>query len=191
MASQREEQHYRRKGNTAKCPACGEPMDPEAYRCPKCKIYFCFKCRRRVQPRDEQFQCMNQKCGYYGKLLCNACVVEVPTYGEESWPELVPGETKASGIPLVAVACVFVAITLLGFGSGLYFDWKDRALNETWIMAWCLAIIAGVVGAGVSAFLIKEFPREVDPVYRNVPLTVEVGRSKCCIACREAVEHLR
>jgi len=26
-------------------------MDPAAYRCPRCLIYFCFKCRRRVQQR--------------------------------------------------------------------------------------------------------------------------------------------
>jgi hypothetical protein len=39
-------------------------------RCPKCRIYFCFKCRRRVQPRDEQFQCMNQQCGDYAS--CSA-----------------------------------------------------------------------------------------------------------------------
>src|SRR5262245_46068192 len=101
MGDEDSRRHYRRTGDTAKCPACGVPMDPEAYRCPSCLIYFCFKCRRRVQPHDEQFQCMNQQCDYYGKLLCNACIVEVAetVEGERSRNELV---RDAQGGPLVA-----------------------------------------------------------------------------------------
>jgi hypothetical protein len=56
-------------------------MDPEAYRCPKCHIYFCFKCRARIAEREPQFQCADQSCPCYGKLLCGACTVMVPVFG--------------------------------------------------------------------------------------------------------------
>src|SRR4051794_31694226 len=114
MSEQRPRREYRRVGTTAKCPACGVSMDSEAYRCPKCRIYFCFKCRRRVQPRDEQYQCMNQQCDQYGKLLCNACVVGAPVLSERSRQVLVedskPGfhrrtiPDKAIGLPSIMVA---------------------------------------------------------------------------------------
>jgi hypothetical protein len=63
-------------------------MDPAAYRCLRCLIYFCFKCSR-VQQRDPQFQCMNQQCEQYRKMLCNACVVEVSVMGDRSRQVLV------------------------------------------------------------------------------------------------------
>ena len=80
MGDQGGERQYRRIGDTAKCPACGWRMDPEAYRCPKCYIYFCFKCRARVTEREPQFQCADQSCECYGKLLCAACTVMVPEF---------------------------------------------------------------------------------------------------------------
>lgn len=55
-------------------------MDAEAYRCPKCYIYFCFKYRARVTEREPQFQCADQSCRCYGKLLCAACTVMVPEF---------------------------------------------------------------------------------------------------------------
>ena len=66
----------KRRGDTSKCPACGTQMDSDAYRCPKCRIYFCFKCRVRVQLGERQFECADQSCNCYGKLLCAACIVE-------------------------------------------------------------------------------------------------------------------
>lgn len=67
-----------RRGDVEKCPACGWRLDPGAYRCPKCRIYFCYKCRARVAEREQQYQCADQSCPCYGKLLCAACVVSPP-----------------------------------------------------------------------------------------------------------------
>src|SRR5438874_1933556 len=67
----------RRRGERMKCPACGWAIDEEAYRCPKCRVYFCYKCRARVGKREEQYQCADQSCSCYGKLLCSACTVMV------------------------------------------------------------------------------------------------------------------
>ena len=69
----------RRKGDVEKCPACGWGLAASAYRCPKCNIFFCYKCRVRVGINDKQYQCADQSCGCYGKLVCNACVVDVST----------------------------------------------------------------------------------------------------------------
>src|SRR5262249_26098677 len=67
----------KRSGDPCKCPACGSLLDQGAYRCPKCRIYFCFKCRVRVGKGDTQFQCADQTCEYYGKLLCSSCTIMV------------------------------------------------------------------------------------------------------------------
>lgn len=93
MGDQRGERPYRRVGDTAKCPACGVSMDPEAYRCPKCRIYFCFKCRDRIPEREPQFQCADQSCSYYGNLLCASCTVMV----RQELPQTYRTETKTVG----------------------------------------------------------------------------------------------
>lgn len=174
-----DDRQYRRVGDTAKCPACGVSMDADAYRCPKCRIYFCFKCRRRVQPRDEQFQCMNQQCGYYGKLLCNACTVEVPQMGDRSRQVLVEDGKNVNVVPPAAVAWAFFIVLAVAFGAGLYFG-----------LPWWGGLVGGVIlGAIVSAWL-ANMTEYKQPVYQTVTENVEIGRSKCCIACRQAVEHL-
>ena len=66
----------RRKGDVEECPACGWGLAASAYHCPKCRIYFCYKCRCRVGKTDAQFECADQSCDCYGKLVCNACVIE-------------------------------------------------------------------------------------------------------------------
>ena len=62
-----------RLGDTKKCPACGSEVDSGAYHCPRCRNYFCYRCRARVLPTDPQFQCVNQECDYHGKLVCSTC----------------------------------------------------------------------------------------------------------------------
>jgi hypothetical protein len=71
----------RRIGEQTKCPACGWGLDASAYRCPKCRIFFCYKCRARVGREETQYQCANQACDCYGKLLCCACVAPVHRVG--------------------------------------------------------------------------------------------------------------
>jgi hypothetical protein len=63
----------KRRGNVEKCPVCGSPVDAEAYCCPTCTSLFCFHCRARVLASDPQFQCVNQSCDYYGRLICDVC----------------------------------------------------------------------------------------------------------------------
>ena len=62
-----------RRGDVGKCPSCGSSVDPDAYHCATCRNYYCFHCRARLLPSDAQLECVNQDCGYYGKLVCGIC----------------------------------------------------------------------------------------------------------------------
>jgi hypothetical protein len=62
-----------RRGDVCKCPICGSSVDQGAYHCAACRNYFCFHCRARLLPSDAQVECVNQDCGYYGKLVCGLC----------------------------------------------------------------------------------------------------------------------
>ena len=62
-----------RRGDVGKCPICGSCVDPDAYHCATCRNYYCFHCRARLLPSDAQLECVNQDCGYYGKLVCGIC----------------------------------------------------------------------------------------------------------------------
>jgi hypothetical protein len=62
-----------RRGDIGKCPICGSSVDPDAYHCATCRNYYCFHCRARLLPSDPQLECVNQDCGYYGKLICGVC----------------------------------------------------------------------------------------------------------------------
>ncbi len=178
MGEERQRQ-YRRMGDTAKCPACGVPMDPAAYRCPRCLIYFCYKCRRRVQQRDPQFQCMNQQCEQYGKMLCNACIVEVPVMGDRSRQELVEDGKHVQTVPDAMIGWAFFIVMGIGFGTGLYFG-----------LPWWGGLVGGLILGGILAGWLSSLTEYKQPVYRTVTENVEVGQSKCCIACRQAVQHL-
>jgi hypothetical protein len=160
-------------------------MDPGAYRCPRCLIYFCFKCRRRVQQRDEQFQCMNQQCGQYGKMLCNACIVEVPVMGEgATGNELVTAEVPGYDKPRFSIkvrALMGLAYFVATFAFTLFSGGERRAVC-TWVL--CTApIVFWMLAAKVQ---VPAIPK----VYRAVWGTVEVGKTKSCIACRQPVQHL-
>jgi hypothetical protein len=186
-------QQYRRVGDTAMCPACGVSMAPEAYRCPRCLIYFCFKCRRRVAQRDPQFQCVNQQCEQYGKLLCSICVVDMPQMGDRTRSELV--KTGVTGIfkpaftnadLVLAFGSVVVALSLLAavFGAAAGPDGPTTVFTG--------AVISIILGAALAAYMSSQKVRapDVPAVYRTVTESVEVGRSKCCIACRQAAQRL-
>ena len=154
-------------------------MDSDAYRCPRCLIYFCYTCRRRIQQRDPQFQCMNQRCEQYGKMLCNACIVEVPVMGDRSSPELVEDFKTVQTVPDNVIASAFFIILSVGIGAGFYFG-----------LPWWGGLVGGaILGGGVAGCLSNQTEYK-QPVYRTVVENVEVGRSKCCIACRQAVQHL-
>ena len=149
-----------RRGNKQKCPACGWNLDGDAYRCPKCRIYFCYKCRARVVERDAQYQCMNQQCDCYGKLLCSACVKPI----EEK--DILP---KDNATIVTLIAGGFVGLITLPAGP----------------IVSAIAATATVTG---TSFLARKFGFNVwltkDKEERVISAPL------CCIACKKPVKHL-
>lgn len=167
-------------------------MDPEAYRCPKCYIYFCFKCRVRVMERDPQFQCADQSCPCYGKLLCAACTVMVPEFMDVTSTEYdsvidVPSRTIIVGDNFGWAA--FIVPVAIGIAL-----WMKLSL---WFG------VVGVVGAFIVIAIILNksgstwFKRNelIPPTMRSVPREItenkQVAEHRCCIQCKHPIKVLR
>lgn len=106
-------QKMRRIGEATKCPACGSGVDSGAYRCPRCLIYFCYKCRVRVDRNAAQFQCANQSCSCHGKLVCSACTVIVTQLQGRTKRELVSPELRLENWNSIRLAIVLIVAGLL------------------------------------------------------------------------------
>jgi len=179
MSNDQQKQTYRRMGDTAKCPACGWSMDPQAYRCPKCRIYFCYKCRARVAERDEQFQCADQSCECYGKLLCSACTVMVPEYGNVT--RTIPGREKVlygrvTVAVVIAVGSIVGGIWFWGFG-GVF-------LLGILLIGGLLLRISDAFPTLRNKLFIKKRPDKIKTREE------QVANHRCCIQCRHPVKHL-
>jgi hypothetical protein len=153
----------RRRGDTEKCPACGWGLDPGAYRCPKCRIYFCFKCRARVTEREPQYQCADQSCECYGKLLCGACVVPVDDKQQVANDDATVAALVGGGLAAAAS------------------------------LAFAPLLLAGALGVGAAAAGGYGLRRLGYNVFGSSDLKHEavVARPVCCIVCRHPVKHLR
>ena len=121
---------------------------------------------------------MNQKCGQYGKMLCSACVVEMPRMGDRSRQELVEAGRQIQVVPGKVVAWIFFITLGVISGAGVYFG-----------LPWIGALIGGGIIGTIVAVWLKKMTQHRAPVYRTISESVEIGRSKCCIACRQAVQH--
>lgn len=167
---------YRRVGDTSKCPACGISMDPDAYRCPKCRIYFCFKCRVRIPECESQFHCADQSCDCYGKLLCAACTIII----KQELPQTSHYETKTVG------------------NAGII----EPLLITSAVVGGCALVVAPfAVAAGTAAAVlvgggilmnklgINVFSTEVH-TQEEVADPIRYIEHRCCVACRHPVKHL-
>ncbi|NLX96752.1 MAG: hypothetical protein GXY83_11295 [Rhodopirellula sp.] len=176
MGKNPQHRDYRRIGDTAKCPACGISIDAEAYRCPKCRIYFCFKCRVRVTEREPQFQCADQSCQYYGKLLCAACTVMVP----QDLPQTYHTETKLEGEP-GNFGKLLVGGAVVG-GATFFFAPFVVAAG---------AAAATVVGGGIvlNRLGVRVFSNQEEKGYQVADPPEQIEH-RCCVGCRHPVKEL-
>jgi len=152
----------RQSDERAKCPACGWGLDAAAYRCPKCLIYFCHKCRVRVSKGDAQYECANQNCGRYGKLTCGDCLVLQPYQG---YVTRHPYTGIGSFFGICSCICLFIAfffVPLASWGWTSFFAFLGGG------------IICGVIGAWCSESTITS--------------TETVGQNLCCVQCRNPVK---
>jgi len=160
----------RPRGEMSKCPACGSGVDEDAYRCPKCRIYFCYKCRARVGKKEEQFQCAEQSCRCYGKLLCSACTVLIPKEGPVTRPTF--GTDNDENV----AAGVFWAGAILGVITGIIAGCSGADLRNAIGIGFGVAVVVWVI-AGIRA--------------NHTTTTMEtIATPRCCIQCRHAVKHL-
>lgn len=162
-----------RLGPESKCPACGTGLDPGAYRCPKCRIYFCFKCRKRVSIRDAQYQCVNQQCGYHGKLLCAGC-----TPMSDVLQDIAPEEYRegCGWWPLICIISLTLGVLFgkISAGAGL------------------VAFLAsGVAGVLVTVKSGKRVRMWNETKVTATPVPTVVGQTRTCVACKSPVEVLR
>lgn len=156
----------RRRGDMEKCPACGWRLDSGAYRCPKCRIYFCYKCRARVGEREQQYQCADQSCDCYGKLLCTACVVPINQNHVDQHSNADATIAALIGGGVVGAASLAVApfIVAAGLGAG--------------------AIVAGSFGLRAMGFNVWGS----EDLKHDVPYATQ---HLCCVQCRHPVKQLR
>ena len=164
---------YRRIGEEKKCPACGWRLDAEAYRCPKCFIYFCYKCRARVTKGDPQYQCADQSCECYGKLLCSACTVMIEERRDEN-----RSRTKTTGDNWGFAWLIAIAIS--GIAAWIYF-------GQFWVGA-TVAVVVGVVGAILLSKAGSTFFTNEETEQYSV--NVKVADHRCCIQCKHPVKNL-
>jgi hypothetical protein len=169
-----------RRGEVEKCPACGWRLDPGAYRCSKCRIYFCYRCRARVTERESQFQCADQSCECYGKLLCSACVVPIP---ETLTTQQEVKERDKTATALIAGALVSAVaggalLFVTGFDSGM--------LCGIGFWAFVLSIVASTFVLRALGFNVwnSSDKKHVETFTHNMP-------HFCCMQCRHPVKCLR
>ena len=159
--------NYRRRGDSTKCPVCGTGIDPSAYRCPKCRVYFCFKCRIQLRRDDKQFECVDQQCDCYGKLLCANCSppidFEEPAIENEHKPGAM-GPLMVSGAVVAGATFVFFAPLTVAAAVGA-------------------ATVGG--GAAVVKALGGRFFEENTKVE-----TTRTKTARCCIQCKHPVKQI-
>jgi hypothetical protein len=115
-----------------------------------------------VGKREQQYQCADQSCDCYGKLLCSACVVSLnqtqqQTSGDATVAALLVGAV-AGGATLFAAPLVVAA----GVGVG--------------------AIVTASAGLRALGFNVWGSSDKKDD-YQYPRL--------CCVQCRHPVKHLR
>lgn len=163
-----------RIGSQEKCPACGSRLDADAYRCPKCMIYFCFKCRRRVAARDPQYQCLNQQCKYYGKLLCEVCTTAVPEYKTHTVEIPDDHHTKVKDVVIMLILGCAIALGIV-----------------CWIfVAFSLGVACAIIAAWSGlAIAVQIFDGDLK-TYTTKSEQYQSGIHRECIACNQPVEIL-
>lgn len=200
---------YNRRGDQCKCPACGWRLDSEAYRCPKCFIYFCFKCRARVGKGDQQYQCADQSCSCYGKLLCGACTISVPIekmvtkYTEtpsqfrRGWEYTEP-EKKKEGSTADAIAGLFFVVWMAGsVALGLYSANNLANLKQVLMFFVAIPIWSGLsyviflsLNAATATEPVPQSKVPDSPPPESYEVKEVVGYHRCCIQCQHPVKDI-
>ena len=178
----------RRLGEKINAQRVAAEWTQKHYRCPRCAVYFCYKCRARVGKRDAQFECANQSCACYGKLICSACTVMVPQqkevpYQRTEFPERRIKTWNWSKLALAIMFAGFLAATA-------FWDW--RPLFVVYL------VIVGVIIFWHSASLngdsiigLRFFQREtvIPAKLKSVVYNYDIDH-RSCVECRQPAKSL-
>jgi len=177
---------YSRLGPKEKCPACGRKLDEGAYRCPNCKIYFCFNCRRRINKNEPQYQCLNQQCNYYGKLLCKGCIETQEVKQTPKITHTFP-PSKSEQHPYIKYDIMKplpISLIILGIILGIFFG-----KNIFWLL-FSTAIIIPILNMIMTLFKNDVIsPNDFSYIFSADEHNKARG-SKVCILCKQPVEIL-
>ena len=111
---------------------------------------------------------MNQKCDYYGKLLCKVCVKQVPQYSvrsKEVRESLLTNKHKLVVFGLITIACISLLLKLGLTSEILIVSTLILSVPSTYFFA----------NLKKSKFIEENFLS---------------GDVNCCIACEQPVEKL-
>jgi hypothetical protein len=137
-------------------------------------IYFCYKCRKRVQKGDKQFQCVNQTCACHGKLLCSACTVMVPEFGDVTTSIPHYGNSGSGQAVLWTAGIIGLLVSFFtSFGVGFW-------------VAVAIAIIGAIIVTKTGGHLTDQ-----PTTYTNETTHTQIREHRCCIQCRTPAEILR
>ena len=190
MSEEKAMMETNRLGPQEKCPACGWRLDADAYRCPKCMIYFCYKCRRRLAATDPQYQCLNQKCQYYGKLVCEVCTESVTKLETLQGKEVVVHGCEER-IIRNAIICGAVGVLLSEIVLWLVNDhWLIMALILYLIPSLVVGLISFGIALGVGYSQAKKKGLPIHDETRDVTTQYPVESHKACITCKMPVQIL-
>lgn len=185
MSDDGDDSRYRRVGNPSECPTCGWRMNPNAYYCLKCRNYHCFKCRTRMAVQERQYQCADQSCPQYGKLLCPTCTIMVPVFQDVKRTEYdtVPDkeESKEPRWGCVVSTLVFGIVPAVGFG--IY--------ASSWFAGCGICLLWGLPVTVVLAVFQTVHQATTKQVAREVIENKQVAEHRCCIQCRHPCKVLR
>ena len=92
---------------------------------------------------------------------------------------LVKAGENGLGLEDGTIGCVLIIIVGVVFGAGWYYGFP-----------WWSGLVVGLVLAFIVAGSLSSLNKNVPPVYRTVIDKVEVSRTKCCNACRKAVQRV-
>ena len=133
------------------------------------------KCRARVAKGDTQYQCADQSCDFYGKLLCAACTVQVP----------IETEQQTSESELRPIGCLVVLLISIGVGVLV-------ASFQSWGVIAIVTSISAVIGSALLFLYLGGiwFWSEW-LLFKDVQVQVRsVAQHRCCVQCRHPVKKM-
>jgi hypothetical protein len=117
-------------------------------------------------------------------MLCSACIIELPQMGDRIRQEMVKAGEMVKTVSKRIIRWMFTSTIGVALVAGIWIAFVAGVAYGL------IVLLVGICFAFAVALWLYNRKEYSVPLYRSVTESVEVGRSKCCIACRKPVEHL-